>query len=42
MSKNKKYYQRLVADIAKENSHLDWPQLLGYIKESIENDIASN
>lgn len=38
MSKNKKYYQRLVADIAKETPALDWAQRLGYIKEAIEND----
>ena len=42
MIKDKKYYQRLVADIAKETPELDWAQRLGYIKESIENDIASN
>ena len=42
MPKDKKYYQRLVADIAKENSELEWPQLLGYIKEAIEYDITSN
>lgn len=42
MSKDKQYYQKLVADIAKKNSELEWPQLLGYIKEAIEHDIASN
>jgi len=42
MKKDKKYYQKLVADIAKQNPDLDWPQLLGYIKEAIENDTTSN
>lgn len=38
MNKNKKYYQRLVADIASKTPNLDWDQRLGYIKEAIEND----
>ena len=36
--KDKKYYQRLVADIRSKHPHLNWAQCLGYIKEGIEND----
>ncbi len=38
MIKDKKYYQGLVADIARKTPQLDWAQRLGYIKEAIEND----
>ena len=38
MIKDKKYYRKLVADIVAENPRLPWDQLLGHIKESIEND----
>ena len=42
MEKDKKYYQALVEDIRKQNPTLDWAQLLGFIKEAIENDTTSN
>ena len=42
MNKDKKYYQSLVEDIRKKNPTLDWAQLLGYIKEAIENDNATS
>ena len=42
MSKDKKYYQRIVEDIRKKNPDLEWDQLLRFIKESIENDTTSN
>ena len=42
MSKDKKYYQRIVEDIRKKNPDLEWDQLLRVIKESIDHDIESN
>lgn len=42
MRKDKEYYRKLVSDIAEKYPHLDWAELLGFIKEGIENDITSS